>query len=1031
MEDGQHARPSTDDIRGLLNNRNSRRQGIGAPSKRGVFGPLSEMHAGVLKSSMRPMHRSGSDGRRTSAAVTGTTNRTINLPARSFSFRQRRGKLDTRAIAQIDLNRVVRETDIDTIQNQLENLAFSDITLQDFNQYSDEYFLKLFQIAQLTVEYLLNVQESLVVHAEELESQCDQIQHECAVLAEENESVDAELRHLKQEIKQKQNTISTYELMLLTRQHQTMPPSQGSTLPTTSPSGPVECILCNKRFLSTEYLLKHQRNKHVHAAAEAQSTKPPLIVQVEAKEPVESPPPPPTPQPTDLTVVNALISANTAVLTKQIEAIQVQLAHDKTERAQETQLLTHQHQSFAEKMVEHLARMQEALKDMHVQSQAQREEWAHFAQDLMQKTTEKMAKTATHIGPILNDGAEEQWRREILQELKTQKEEEKQRRLELEAERKRWTEREAELQAKLNDQQQLPTLTQLVAMEAHRYGIDYGLASSPRATTQEDRSVMRTSQIIQTDRDVRDSQQQTDDVPVKSVVSSAAAPQQTPTPIVQPKAVATSVEANPVTPMEPLLPPQSIAPPPVAAVGEQVLQLPSPVLPPPEQLPVEMPARLDLHRAATTVQRVAAGFVTRKQLGTPENWVLRYGSDIHIDVTRHMTANALRRIVADKLGGIDPQRVLVHDSSTGSELVGDVFVFHTNGHLDIEVVREDYDPFVDDLVRQYHTRTSQIQSLRDTAPRTDLSATDVASSIVKLQAVVRGVLGRRQATELRIDRLVDLRLKQLHESPVVEHDGVPILHHPRDSSPALQQEAVKVHARLVKAMSDFHGRPAAPLQSMSQVAFDAAMKNVDEARKKYPAPMQSRIAVILGAIHTAAMQHYDPDQAKVLDDRTAAAVSIQSMVRVGLAKKVVAQLAKKATSDGSSAKLDKDDESDDVADAKETAADSKRRLDSRPPDDGGAKAIDEEKTLTRSANDDDDDDAVTIDEFNELETAAPRRSDARHYDEYDEEKAQFRALQDIQDDDDAKSARISPHSNTPLKSMHRRNSRGSMLHNAR
>ncbi|RHY24416.1 hypothetical protein DYB32_008863, partial [Aphanomyces invadans] len=489
----------------------------------------------------------------------------------------------------------------------------------------------------------------------ELESQCDQIQHECAVLAEENESVDAELRHLKQEIKQKQNTISTYELMLLTRQHQTMPPSQGSTLPTTSPSGPVECILCNKRFLSTEYLLKHQRNKHVHAAAEAQSTKPPLIVQVEAKEPVESPPPP-TPQPTDLTVVNALISANTAVLTKQIEAIQVQLAHDKTERAQETQLLTHQHQSFAEKMVEHLARMQEALKDMHVQSQAQREEWAHFAQDLMQKTTEKMAKTATHIGPILNDGAEEQWRREILQELKTQKEEEKQRRLELEAERKRWTEREAELQAKLNDQQQLPTLTQLVAMEAHRYGIDYGLASSPRATTQEDRSVMRTSQIIQTDRDVRDSQQQTDDVPVKS--ASAAAPQQTPTPIAQPKAVATSVEANPVTPTEPLLPPQSIAPPTVAAVSEQVLLLPSPVLPPPEQLPVDMPARLDLHRAATTVQRVAAGFVTRKQLGTPENWVLRYGSDIHIDVTRHMTANALRRIVADKLGGIDPQRVL-------------------------------------------------------------------------------------------------------------------------------------------------------------------------------------------------------------------------------------------------------------------------------------------------------------------------------------------------------------------------------------
>jgi hypothetical protein len=40
----------------------------------------------------------------------------IQLPPRTFSFRQRRGKLDTRTIAKIDLNKIVRDTDIDTIQ---------------------------------------------------------------------------------------------------------------------------------------------------------------------------------------------------------------------------------------------------------------------------------------------------------------------------------------------------------------------------------------------------------------------------------------------------------------------------------------------------------------------------------------------------------------------------------------------------------------------------------------------------------------------------------------------------------------------------------------------------------------------------------------------------------------------------------------------------------------------------------------------------------------------------------------------------
>ncbi|RQM26878.1 hypothetical protein B5M09_003031 [Aphanomyces astaci] len=792
-----------------------RRRGIGVPSKWGVFGPLSEMHAGVLNSSMRPSSRTTPASGATASRRTTTTNRTVNLPARSFSFRQRRGKLDTRAIAQIDLNRVVRETDIDTIQNQLENLAFSDITLQDFNQYSDEYFLKLFQIAQLTVEYLLNVQESLVMHTEELELQCEQVQHDCAALADENESVDAELRLLKQEIKQKQNTISTYELMLLTRQHQAPPvppPSQGHLPPSTLP--PVECILCNKKFLSTEYLIKHQRHKHVGGATQSQVTSPAptTVVQVVAAEPSPPPPvatPPATP---DLTVVNALISANTAILTQQIEAI-----HDQ-----------------------------------------------------------------------------------------------------LDQERQRWNDREAQLLAQLNDQknQQLPTLTQLVALEAHKYGIDYGFASAPTR----DHHVTCLSQIIQTDPNVCDSQQQTDEV--VQGPSRAVAQELLPPPTVK-------VEESPPLP----LPPPATLP----AAGRPVDEERRPLKPAKELAPIEtsplqptlsqgapttVPTRQHQEAAAaTTVQKVAAGFLTRKHLSTPENWLLRHGH-IEVPITPHMTANDLRRVLAQKLGDVDPHRIILHHRPSGtptflvavvfacSELVGDVLVFYTHGLVDVEVI-PDHPLLLDKLVDTFNARTSHIQ-----------------------------------------------------------------------------------------------------------------------ARKLQPAPVQGRMASLLDAIHTAAMEHYDPAQAKADEIEADAAVSIQAMVRMGLAKKLVAQLAKTAAQK----KEEKNHQLDPFIqlDANPVAAESKQvgheQTDNVDPQKTGEGVALDDEVDAKEVEEEEQDGAITIDDFNKLEdrpmsaqlTAALART------HYEEEKASLHALHAV-----ASSRLISPHSNTQLKSMQRRSSRGTMLHNAR
>lgn len=44
-----------------------------------------------------------------------------------FYFKERRGRIDWRLIATVDVNRVAREADIDTLQALIENLTFADI----------------------------------------------------------------------------------------------------------------------------------------------------------------------------------------------------------------------------------------------------------------------------------------------------------------------------------------------------------------------------------------------------------------------------------------------------------------------------------------------------------------------------------------------------------------------------------------------------------------------------------------------------------------------------------------------------------------------------------------------------------------------------------------------------------------------------------------------------------------------------------------------------------------------------------------
>jgi hypothetical protein len=138
-----------------------------------------------------------------------------------FYFQHRQGKIDLDAIAAVDLDRVIENTDVDTLQHHLENLTFSDLNEHDIQVCSDSQFLKLFQLSQLTIEYLLNVQDKLASHSDTMETELRDIKAESSVIQQKVRNKDLKLQELKRDVRQKRKTIATYEMLL--RQQPSMP----------------------------------------------------------------------------------------------------------------------------------------------------------------------------------------------------------------------------------------------------------------------------------------------------------------------------------------------------------------------------------------------------------------------------------------------------------------------------------------------------------------------------------------------------------------------------------------------------------------------------------------------------------------------------------------------------------------------------------------------------------------------------------------------------------------------------------------
>jgi hypothetical protein len=79
-----------------------------------------------------------------------------------FHFRQRKGSPNLRRLDSIDLERLVREVDVEILQQNVEELAFCDLNEDYMHFLTDRQVVKLFRLSQLMMEYLLYSQNRLV-----------------------------------------------------------------------------------------------------------------------------------------------------------------------------------------------------------------------------------------------------------------------------------------------------------------------------------------------------------------------------------------------------------------------------------------------------------------------------------------------------------------------------------------------------------------------------------------------------------------------------------------------------------------------------------------------------------------------------------------------------------------------------------------------------------------------------------------------------------------------------------------------------
>ncbi|XP_070539394.1 cilium assembly protein DZIP1L-like isoform X9 [Ptychodera flava] len=243
-----------------------------------------------------------------------------------FSFRKRFERVDWRKMASVDVERVSRDLDFTVLQDNIMNLTFCNIEQELDTRMIDPNYIKLFKLAQLTIEYLLHSQDYLANTISVIEEKLHNAMQEHENTKQVVQKQEEELKNVKKENRKRKKMLEAQQSLI----------QAGA-------NNYHKCQYCQKAFINASFLQAHMQRRHPEFAL---------------------------PQAT-LDLQNQASRANER-LEKEIDDLRDRLKHAESEIDRERR--THQEQLSARELSELQRREEEHKKEMERWKQEQLEE---------------------------------------------------------------------------------------------------------------------------------------------------------------------------------------------------------------------------------------------------------------------------------------------------------------------------------------------------------------------------------------------------------------------------------------------------------------------------------------------------------------------------------------------------------------------------------------------------------------------------------------------------------------------------------
>ncbi|GLC59969.1 hypothetical protein PLESTB_001559200 [Pleodorina starrii] len=130
-----------------------------------------------------------------------------------FKFEPRRSRIDWRLLHGIDINAMMRDVDLDTLEKIVNIVAFGDIEAEDTRHLTELNFIKIFRLSQMMIEYLLYVQDCLQNSNGWLQQDRANMDKYVQAARLRIRELEAHLKMNKRELRRSRKTIKTYELL--------------------------------------------------------------------------------------------------------------------------------------------------------------------------------------------------------------------------------------------------------------------------------------------------------------------------------------------------------------------------------------------------------------------------------------------------------------------------------------------------------------------------------------------------------------------------------------------------------------------------------------------------------------------------------------------------------------------------------------------------------------------------------------------------------------------------------------------------